>query len=711
MNKKTHITMKVLLLYISIILMFTTVVSSENEATGFTVSSIDSVPIISNNKDLARANFTLTLIANGGGQSVIGNFGNETFSKILTNLVIKYPLKIEIGNIKESVTYQILNQGQLYKYEYHYIQPKSWLEGAKCDGSTYCFPINDAWTLNFGIDKILAVNRVPIGMYGAFGNPDISWSGKITVTINGIPISKDISSGVNSAGSVNFNGITGEFVANAKWVGSLTTGQSTPNQNNYLPTYQSNSKTWQIAPKTYYEIYKKSLDETDITFNTWKVANYGYLSDNDFIYVCQDSICSKVLNYINVHNENLKTLINANEKIGYESTLSSSTITSVENKYPIRGSVTDILDRKIGNPVIIMVVAAKELHPYIPTGIPKIELITSETFNSGDGKGEVYIRIKNIGNSKGTFAAFLNEETGTFTDQSNIESTKITLESQQSGTVKININYGVNLQNISKTGIITVYDVNFPDEKTTTSKEFTINMNSPKICQPNAYRTFGDEVYKCNNDGTEEIKVLDCNNNLIKFVGDVPICEEVNKNNNPNIYEKFEQILPLGDEENEKGKEKEKGKEQNNELLINTLYWLIGFFIITFTLIIINMIRNNEPKPSKKNIDNSLLLAGIIVGLLYLYIQYIAIESTLGIMLWTIITIVIIIVISLNILSYIITKTPLTKKVSITIFIGLSILFISIAISLKDIMCESWFTKWLFSNCEKFSLTYYIFGK
>ena len=125
-NKRNKCNLTLLCILIIFIITILYVRISSAETNGFTVSSIDSVPIISNNKDLAKANFTLTLIANGGGQSVVGNFGNETFTNILTNLVIKYPLKIEIGNIKEKLTYPIINtNGDLFYFKYHYIYPKS----------------------------------------------------------------------------------------------------------------------------------------------------------------------------------------------------------------------------------------------------------------------------------------------------------------------------------------------------------------------------------------------------------------------------------------------------------------------------------------------------------------------------------------------------------------------------------------------------------
>ncbi len=688
---------------ISLIVGCISPVRAEDDATGFTIKSITPSHIITNSESLKTANFTLNLVANGGGQYAVGNFGNESFKDYITNIIIKDPLKIEIGGIKEKLTYPILNQGMLFKYEYHYIDAPGFFEGAKCDGSSFCFPTNtDRWGTE--PDRILAINRIPVGMYGAFGKPDISWSGKMTVTINGIPNSKDIGSGESAGGSINFESITGEWIANAKWVGSLVTGQATPQENLFVPTYRTESKVWKIAPRTYYDAYTKSLAETDTTLNTWKADDYGYLSDYAFIYVCQDPKCSKVLNYINTHNTNLDALTDANEQINYGSSLSSSSeiITKRENS-KVAGSVIDTLNRKIASPEIIMLVKASTLNPYISVGAPHIESITAETFNSGNGSGVAYIKVKNIGDAQGTFSAYLTEESGTFTSQSNVESAKITLNKGESGTIIMYINYADNLQDIKKTGIITVYEVNDPSTKNTATKDFIISMESPLICKANEYRIFGNEVYKCNEDGTDEVKTLTCNNGLLNKVNGKYICENPT---NGSISNEGSKSLTSGKEEAEKEDPKE---DNNNTPFINLLYWLAAFLILTGIFIIANKIRNNEDKISKENINNSLLLAGITTASAYLYIQYIALSQALGLVLWIIVVVILIIVALTNFISFIKLGKILPLKISIAIAVGLFIIITSLSVGTKDVLCGNGLTSWIFSDCKPFNLMDYLF--
>ncbi len=683
---------------ISLIVGCISPVRAEDGAEGFTILSIDSTKINSNS-DLAKANFTLHL-ATGGGQYVVGNFGNETFLDYLTNIIIRDPLKIEIGNIKEKLAYPILNQGQLFKYEYHYIEKTDWWKSAECDGSTFCFPTTS------GYNRILAINRIPVGMYGAFGKPDISWSGKMIVTINGIPNSKDIGSGESTFGSVNFESITGEWIAHATWIGSLVTGQATPQENLYVPTYRTENKQWKTASKTYYDIYTKSLSETDTKLTTWKEQNYEQLGSGLFdpikVSICKDSECSNVLNYITVHNINLDTLTNSNVQIDYGSvtTTSSTTITKKEGNI-ITGNVIDTLDRRIANPEIIMVVKASTLNPYIPVGIPQIESITAETFDSGDNNGAAYIKIKNIGDAKGTFSAYLTDESKTFTSQSNVESAKITLDKGESGTITMHIGYNDNLQDITKTGLITVYEVNSPDSKTTTTKDFIINMKSAKVCAPNEYRVYSNEIYKCNGDGTDEAKTLTCDG-LLKKVDGKYICEEVDGKTNSN--EKSESTTS-GKEE----AEKDDPPKENNSLFMNILYWLAAFLILTGIFIIANKIRNNEDKISKENINNSLLLAGIITALSYLYIQYVTLSQTLGLVLWIIVVAILIIVALANFISFVKLGKILPLKISIVIAVGLFVIITALSVGTKDVLCGNGLTSWIFSDCKPFNLMDYLF--
>jgi len=710
MNK--HINKTNILIVTFIMLLFTgciAPVKAENEASGFTVLSITPSTPVSNNEDLKNANFTVVLIGGGGG-SIVGDYGSETFSKFLTNMFVEYPLRIELDNAQETLDRQIFSDGRLYKHEYHYIDASDPINVAKCDGSDFCLPMHtDARMSVFNPDKILAVNRVQVGTYGSFGKANINQNVDMTVTINGVPHTENLGSGDISKGSINFYDTSEEWFAVAKFIGYIPTGQSPPEQTRYIATYKPENKQWQIAPKYYYDLYKESLIKIDSKFNNWKDSNYQKLSDdNKFkIYVCEDNLCANVVNCITEHNTILKTLTDSNVKIGYESILSTSTsITTDTKNNKITGNVKDTIDLKIGNVLIVMNIKASKLKPYIPVGIPKIESIISNPFNSGSGNNSVYITVTNVGKSKGTFSAYLKEESGTFTSLSNVESAKTTLEPKQTGTITMYIGHGANLEEIQKTGTIIVYDVNFPGENNTVSKDFTIKMESPLVCKPNEYRLFNDKVYKCNKEGTDEVLTLECEHGLLRQIDGKYSCEKVDGNTKPDPQEESESITS-----GSKDLIPEEDKKEESGALINALYWILCFLILTSIFMIANKIRNEEPKITKQNMDKSLTFAGIIVGILYICTQFIALSESLGITLWITILIITILTIIANVLAYV----NIGKRLPIYISIGLAVFLFIITTSLlsgtKEIMCGSWTTSWIFSDCEKFSLTSYIFGK
>ncbi len=692
MNKNI-INWKVILFSLVIFTFVTISVSGENEASGFTVASISSSIPISNNKDLDNATITMTIIARGG-QKAVGNFGNTTFSKIIPNIIMPYPLVIELGSIQEILTYPIVNQGGLYAFKTKNIDATVWWDGAKCDNSTFCFP-TDTDRFGVGPDRIVAINRPQEGVYGIIGNPDLSWKGKMKVTVHGIPYTKTIGSNI---GSVNFRTLTDEFILNAKWGGNLVTGQSVPSPQPYVATYTENNGAWRISPLTNFIEYTKSLSETDITFNNQKTEKYGYWKDNNFYYTCTDPTCSFALNCVNIHNANYKILTNANVQIGYNSMMENpSDISTKKMNGVLSGNIIHVTDVNIANPVITLIIAAKELHAYIPVGIPEIQSITTESSNSGDGYSHVYVKIKNVGTSKGTFSAYLEENDDMFTSQ-NVESAKCTIEIGDTCIIALYINTGLTPKDLD--GNIVVYDVNNPS-KNVISKGFQLSILEPKMCTPNIHRLYSNKVYKCSEDGTYEIEVLDCTNNLIKYIDDRYICEDAKGNTNSNFDEETKQTSTTNNK-----KEKE---EKRDGILLPILYWIIYFLGLSSLFMIANKIRNSETKITKENMDKSMTLAGIIIGLFYIYIQFVALSEKLGSLMFIIISFITIIILIINGISFIQTTKILPIKYSIILCIIMFIILTYIMSGLKDVACD-WLPSWIIGNCKEFSITNYLFG-
>jgi len=486
-------------------------------SSGFTVNSISSTTIISNDADLANANFLISITANGGGQSVVGTIGKTEFKKWLPSLDVQYPLQISMGGITETLKYNIRNDGTpIIRYAYTKVMRQDAWTGASCIGShAYCIVVKDIKDyFGLGNDMVIVIDEVPVGVYGSFGNPTYAWSGKMTVTINNIPITQTIGS-AESAGSLDFKNSAGEQIVHAAWTGNLLTGQAVPNQNNFIPTYSYATPKWKVADKQYLTPY--------IAKRTEVIAQLAVVQtkiDNCYKYpTTEDPYCAKprddLLSAINVFNSNEDILTSQDVVITDVSSTGGGEIIKTINGGLNDGTVVETTDRRIASPMLQLIVKADKLGVLIPVGKPEIVSIVSNTFSSGDSNGVAIVTVKNIGSGTGTFAATFTDSTGIFTSISNVESGKVTLAPGETGTIAVYIGHGAVA--ISKTNMATmkVYDYNKPSNYAT--KTFSISMTSPKACTPGTARVDGKIVYTCNADGTGESITIDCTGKALDY--------------------------------------------------------------------------------------------------------------------------------------------------------------------------------------------------
>lgn len=498
---------------------------TDSSDTGFVIESISATNIISNDQELASANFIVSAVANGGGQSVIGYFADDIQQKF-ANLIVKYPLRIEIGSIIETLDYPIENQGSLYGWTYSYTDAPNGWTGAKCDTDpnvVYCLPINtDRWGL--GLDRVINIKKAPLGNYGRFNDPNTNIKGKITLTINGIPITKEISNQLQSA---EFYSATGEWIARANWVGNLVTGTGKPSESLYIATYTVANGKWRVAPYSSYDNYLVSLGSTDAKLLAIKnglppnFQNIGYTWTSGYkepIEFCGDSACNNVINILTAHNGAVGTMLSKDVAIGYD----SATVGAASSQQSDSNSVTVTLtNRRISNPKFVFEVKAKSLGVYIPVGKPQIISIDSKEFASGDSNGIATATIKNVGEATGAFVVTFTESTNTFYQAGNPQ--KITLEPGQTGTATVHIAHGSSAQAESKTARMRVYDYNKPSNYN--EKDFIISMTAPKKCIPGNVRAEGEVVWTCKADGSGEEITLDCTNKGLDYANGKYSCK------------------------------------------------------------------------------------------------------------------------------------------------------------------------------------------
>lgn len=492
-------------------------------SSGFTVNSISSTKIISNDLDIQNANFIVTATANGGGQSIIGSFDSNAF-KSFSGYQTTHPLQISISGITETLQYPVRNNGAIYEYSYDFVDRPSYYTGATCtqDGRSdwvYCFQADMNSYGGFGANRYMRVFKTEVGNYGGFDNPTITWNGQITETINSISDTKPIGSADSQYGSsVMFS--SGDT---AKWTGSLVSGTATPNQNLYTAVY-SGSK-WKAASASYFNDPNTGYSTTTAAAKA-KMDTLSSLSGQG----CLDKDCGAIVPLLTAQIQATETLISDDRQITYTSATGDTTHTSTGGTS--NGMITESSSRVIGYPQFVLTIKASELGVLIPIGKPTIINIDAPTFASGDNNGVATVHFTNTGTGSGTFAASFTEPTGTFSTTGTTG--MVTVSPGGLGSISIYIGHGSTAQEISKTATIKVYDYNKPSNHA--EKSFTVSMTAPKACIAGTTRTDGNIAYKCKADGSGEEIIVNCNTGgqYLLYDGANYICKQAQSGTTPN---------------------------------------------------------------------------------------------------------------------------------------------------------------------------------
>lgn len=484
--------MRMKLLFVCLIVMMVSI--SAVSANGFTVRSVSYFPYLSNDANISSTNVTLDIVVNDAGQSVSGYWSG---AELPDGMKLEQPLKIEVTNSTQTITYPFENQGALYKYQAYYKDAPDRFIGATCeDKPSFCFPI-DTPTVRFsGWDRVLVIKRVASGSYAKFGNGEIASNVDLSITVNNTIYKQSIGSGQTSRGSAQFKTVNNDYIGSAIWTGYSNTGAAIPNNNNYIGTYTHFQ--WRITNAVTYEQYVKSLTETDSQLavltsklpDGFDLAGASWKEGYKVPDICKDSLCSDVVNLVTLHNAILDSMTSDNIQIGYNSPTSSNQKTTIGN-----GNVVSTIGRSVGNSEVILTLAASKIGVVVSTGRPEITNISVKSYSSGSDTGALTVTVKNIGDARGTFGI----SGGRTLEQ------KITLDSGASGEVTLylaNLNIGIN------EGTILAYDIN---TGAVSSQDYRVEVTEPKLFIPNSSQVYNDVIFKSSTDGMNQTQSEPCN--------------------------------------------------------------------------------------------------------------------------------------------------------------------------------------------------------
>lgn len=454
---------------------------------GFTVTSVSTSEVFTKITDPSTVYWIINVQIDGGGQSITGTIDPSTIKNFMNGKVYTNKnFRIDINSANEQVVYDIIDEGvRINKYQLEsFDAPQSCPLGLcyRTGDPQQCS--NADWNIELGKTffghtiKRYCVTKQQEAIKGVYQNPLIKFDANIRLDVGDIVKEKTICSG--STLGCDGSSVSFDDVGTATWTGSLVTGEPAPNQNNFVAINRFNSNRWQIVSKSSFEYYLPSALDADSRLNSLAnlFKNYGDVGAGD-------REINNVISSINVQTDNL---------LMEDSSFTSSPTTKDSNT----GRITINLERKLTSQNIVFRIRADKVGIYIPSGQPKILDIKTSKFRSGE-EGKIEIQVQNTGDAQGTFTAKL-ENCDLIIQTTSSQTSRKTLQPGDIDTIPLIISGGNVSEDITRTCSVKVYDINDPD--VLTSSNVNIQLQKPRICDPNQEFADGNTIKRCNKDGT-----------------------------------------------------------------------------------------------------------------------------------------------------------------------------------------------------------------
>lgn len=470
---------------------------------GFTVNSISSTKVISNDADVASANFLINAFF-GGGQSITGEISSSEFEDKSGYKTVN-PLSITANNLIETVNYNIQNTGQQI-YSYSDTVKKS---SDSCIGFTYLSTHPDApvcpsgtwqeydfkgagYFSNFICERH-CIQKTQAGVMGTIAQSKVTDSMDITLKVGSESITKTISSDSPSA---DYNSATLGYVGHINYPANGWTGNFVPDSSHFLAYYDVfGGNRWTITGTDRLTKYISAQSVTESFFTSGQSITYQG-SDSQTKY---NNAVADISNKLSSVNGWVLQMSSDNFAID------QSQVWGNRNDKN-NGKLTIQPNRQIAVPQLNIQVRASWLGVVINVGKPKITALTCPTFKAGDD-GLITATVQNIGSASGTFTTSLSCTTIVNT----YNPTQFVLGAGQSTSVQIPINVGS--FSGSKTDTCTVKVADFNKASNSDSSQVNCQIQPPATCQEGTISTSGNCVKKCTNGAP--VNLFCCNSNQV----------------------------------------------------------------------------------------------------------------------------------------------------------------------------------------------------
>ncbi len=504
---------KMFLTVVFLLTIITVALAADTEQ-GFTVTSVSLTNILHPGDSASQTQWLVTLVLNGGGQSLVGSLTNSTIN--YQGLTSAYPLQISGSTNPEKAFYVISNSNPSPIYKFAAVEevgslstPLGVVTGAT--SAPDCPQSQSGWTYISEKDFVttglwLGNNDVAIARTCIYetlvgneaqisGTPNIQSSSILSLTSNGNQQSLNIDYSQQSATSSD-----GSIQAN--WVGSLVTGNAAPGGNLYVAINNPNTQSWNVQSESSYNAYSTMFAQTQSLLAT---QTYAQSSLPPVCLNLVQSITSQTPNIIadcmlnNIVNPAFATNNQEAQALISSSTTIGDLTAQFTSNYNGKNAFVISLDNSfVNNQEITLRLNGAFIGVVIPEGTPKIISSTSSPFNSGNN-GTIQVTVENLGNAVGSFYASLSNCNGIATQSS----AKYSVSAGQTQEIDIPIYTSDATQVINDQCTVTVTDYNGGGSD---SAQVNVQSKPANQCTPNEMTVQGNYICPCvNNNGVYDI--------------------------------------------------------------------------------------------------------------------------------------------------------------------------------------------------------------
>lgn len=430
----------------------------------FTTLSLSRVDFSSNDPQLNKPAWLLTVVDDGNDQSAVGTFESDQIKRSSDGATAQHDITISIADSKNTCEYAFQSEGTpIYSVEMTRV---SWaFYASECEAMPGAWYARRSWFDGYCFTRTKTAGLTPLG------TPTNAIESTVKAQVGG----ETVQGVVTNTGQKSVNLGSRAY---ASWSGNLVSGSQCPNPLDSGVTGIKRGDEFTVVNKAAYDAYR--VDQSDL------LSCLSAVDGEANFRSC-----------VTAYNAKTNALLVKTNRAPFSTAVVSG------------GKASFSLPAAFQYPVITLRVDAAWLGIFIPVGEPKIVSASDVSFIEGS-QGVTKVVVKNVGSARGSFNIGVScdapaDRTGA--------SQVVTVNPGEAKTVELSITGQAGDRTAETSCEVTATDVNNPSN--TDSRSFEVTIKPLALCTPGQSRCLDKTIEVCGAEGASWIANQVCPNGCV----------------------------------------------------------------------------------------------------------------------------------------------------------------------------------------------------